>query len=66
VQRLLNQVPINNITKKKAIERENVKKDINHVPTSVDAYTIATLKEWFDDRDLATVLQLSLNKNSLV
>ena len=31
--------------------------------TSVDAYTDHALKEWFDDRVLATDLQLSLNKN---
>ena len=23
------------------------------MPTSVDAYTVGALKEWFDDRDLA-------------
>jgi hypothetical protein len=42
-----------------------VKTDSNHVPTSVDAYTVGALKEWFNDRDLATDLQLSLNKNRL-
>ena len=31
--------------------------------TSVDAYTDRALKEWFDDRVLATDLQLSINKN---
>jgi hypothetical protein len=31
----------------------------------VDAYTVGALKEWFDDRDLATDLQMSLNKNRL-
>ena len=50
-------------TRKKAIEREVAKTDNNHVPTSVDAYTVAALEEWFKDRDLATDLQLSLNKN---
>ncbi len=49
----------------KAIEREVAKNDNNHVPTSVDAYTVATLKEWFEDKDIATGLQLSLNKNLL-
>ena len=52
-------------TRKKAIEREVAKTDNNHVPTSVDAYTVAALEEWFKDRDLATDLQLSLNKNRL-
>ena len=49
----------------KAIEREVVKNDSNHVPTSVDAYTVAALKEWFEDKDIATGLQMSLNKNRL-
>jgi hypothetical protein len=31
----------------------------------VDAYTVDSLQEWFDDRDLATDLHLSLNKNRL-
>ena len=31
----------------------------------MDAYTVGALKEWFDDRDLAADLQLSLNKNRL-
>ena len=52
-------------TRKKALERENVKTDSNHIQTSVDAYTVGALKEWFDDRDLATDLQLPLNKNRL-
>jgi len=52
-------------TRKKALDREKVKTDSNHVPTSVDAYNDGALKEWFDDRDLATDLQLSLNKNRL-
>ena len=51
--------------RKKALEREKVAIDSNHVPTSVDAYTDDTLKEWFADRDIATVLLLSLNKNQL-
>jgi hypothetical protein len=52
-------------TRKKALDREKVKTDSNHVPTSVDAYNDGALEEWFDDRDLATDLQLSLNKNRL-
>ena len=52
-------------TRKKALEREVAKTDNNHVPTSVDAYTDDALEEWFKDRDLATDLQLSLNKNRL-
>jgi len=48
----------------KATEREVAKNDSNHVPTSVDAYTVAALKEWFEDKDIATGLQLSLNKMS--
>ena len=46
-------------------EREKVNMDSNHVPSSVDAYIDRALKEWFDDRDLATDLHLSLNKNRL-
>jgi len=49
----------------KAIEREVAKNDRNHVPTSVDAYTVVALKEWFEDKDIATGLLLSLNKNRL-
>ena len=49
----------------KALERKIVKTDSNHVPTSVDAYTVAALKEWFEDKDIATGLQLSPNKNRL-
>jgi hypothetical protein len=49
----------------KAVEHEVAKNDSNHVPTSVDAYTEAALKEWFEDKDIATGLQLSLNKNRL-
>jgi hypothetical protein len=52
-------------TRKKALDREKVKTDSNHVPTSVDAYNDGALEEWFDDRDLATDLQMSLNKNRL-
>ena len=36
---------------KKALEREKVASDSNHVPTSVDAYTDDALKEWFADKD---------------
>ena len=52
-------------TRKKAMEREKAESDSNHVPTSVDAYTDASIKEWFEDKDIATGLQLSLNKNRL-
>jgi hypothetical protein len=48
-----------------AVAREVAKNDSNHVPTSVDAYTDAALKGWFEDKDIATGLQLSLNKNRL-
>jgi hypothetical protein len=44
--------------RKKALEREKTESDSNHVPTSVDAYTEAALKEWFEDKDIATGLQL--------
>jgi hypothetical protein len=47
------------------VAREVAKNESNHVPTSVDAYTESDLKEWFEDKDIATVLQLSLNKNRL-
>jgi hypothetical protein len=50
---------------KSAGARENVKTDIHLVPTSVDSYTVGALKEWFNDRDPATDLQLSLNKYRL-
>jgi len=50
-------------TRKKALEREKASSDNNHVSTSVDAYTNDALKEWFEDKDIVTVLQLSLNKN---
>jgi hypothetical protein len=53
------------VMRTKAIEREVAKNDSNHVPTSVDAYTVAAFKEWFEDKDIATGLQLSLNKNRL-
>ena len=49
-------------TRAKALQREVAKNDSNHVPTSVDAYTVAALKEWLEDKDIATVLLLSLNK----
>jgi hypothetical protein len=52
-------------TRAKALEREVAKNDSNHVPTSVDAYTVAALKEWFEDKDIATGLLLSLNKNRM-
>ena len=45
--------------------RDTTKTDCNRVPTSVDAYNNDALEEWFDDRDLATDLQMSLNKNRL-
>ena len=53
------------VMRAKAIEREIAKNDSNHVPTSVDAYTDAALKGWFEDTDIATGLLLSLNKNRL-
>jgi hypothetical protein len=46
--------------RKRALEREKVASDSNHVPTSVDVYTDDALKEWFADRDIATGLLLSL------
>jgi hypothetical protein len=52
-------------TRKKALVRKKVKTDSNHVPTSVDTYNDGALEEWFNHRDLATDLQLSLNKNRL-
>jgi hypothetical protein len=52
-------------TRAKALQREVAKNDSNHVPTSVDAYTVAALKEWFEDKDIATGLLLSLNKHRL-
>ena len=52
-------------TRKKTLDHEKVKTDRNHVPTSVDAYNDDALEEWFDDMDLATDLQLSLNMNDL-
>ena len=51
--------------RRKSLECEKVKTDSNHIQSSVDANTVALLKEWFDDRDLATDLQLSLNKDHL-
>jgi len=47
------------------LEREKSESNSNHVPTLVDAYTDAALKEWFEDKDITTGLQLSLNKNRL-
>ena len=51
------------VTRAAAVAREVAKNDSNHVPTSVDVYTVAALKGWFEDKDIATGLQLSLNKN---
>ena len=51
------------VMRAKAVEREVAKNDSNHVPTSVDANTDADLKGWFEDKDIATGLLLSLNKN---
>ena len=52
--------------KKKALERElNPKDDSNYVPTSCDDYTDVALHKWFEERDFATNLMLSLNKNRL-
>ena len=52
--------------KKKALERElNPKDDSNYVPTSCGDYTDAALHKWFEERDFATNLMLSLNKNRL-
>jgi len=48
-----------------SVAREVAKNDSNHVPTSVDANTDADLKGWFEDKDIATGLLLSLNKNRL-
>jgi len=53
------------VTRAAAVAREVAKNDSNHVPTSVDVYTVAALKGWFEDKDIATGLQLSLNKNRL-
>ena len=52
-------------TRAKALEREVAKNDNNHVPTLVDEYTVAALKELFEDKDIDTGLLLSLNKNRL-
>jgi hypothetical protein len=52
-------------TRVKTIECEITKNDSNHVPTSVDVYTVATLKECFEDKDIVTGLLLSFNKNLL-
>jgi hypothetical protein len=51
-------------TRTKALEREIVKTDSKHVPTSVDAYTVAVSRSGSRTR-IATGLQLSLNKNRL-
>ena len=63
--RHLKEKTVTKMMRTKAIEREVAKNDSNHVPTSVDAYTVADLKEWFEDKDIATGLQLSINKNHL-
>ena len=56
----------NAASRKKATEREyDPKMDSNHVPTSCDDYTDEALTAWFDERDFATDLLLSLNKNRL-
>jgi hypothetical protein len=52
-------------TQELALEREKAASDSNHVPTSVDAHTDDALKEWFEHKDIATGLQLSLNKNRM-
>ena len=41
------------------------KTDSNYVPTSCDDYTDEVLHKWFEERDFATDLLLSLNKNHL-
>ena len=52
--------------KKKALAREeDPKDDSNYVPTSCDDYTDVALHKWFEERDFATNLMLSLNKNRL-
>ena len=60
----------NAASRKKATEREydpltDPTMDSNHVPTSCDDYTDEALTAWFDERDFATDLLLSLNKNRL-
>ena len=56
----------NAAAKKKALEREhNPKTNSNYVPTSCDDYTDEALHKWFEERDFATNLMLSLNKNRL-
>ena len=51
---------------KKALAREeDPKDDSNYVPTSCDDYTDVALHKWFEERDFATNLMLSLNKNRL-
>ena len=56
----------NAAAKKKALEREhNPKANSNYVPTSCDDYTDEALHKWFEERDFATTLMLSLNKNRL-
>jgi hypothetical protein len=49
--------------RKKALTREvDPKKDSHHASTSCDDYTDEALKEWCDERDFGTDLQLSLNR----
>ena len=56
----------NAAAKKKALERKlNPKADSNYMPTSCDDYTDEALHKWFEERDFATNLMLSLNKNRL-
>jgi hypothetical protein len=56
-------------TRKKALDREKVKTDSNHVPTSVDAYNDGALEEWFDegprDRPAAVPQQEPLGVNGV-
>ncbi len=47
------------------MEREISDTESNHVSTSVDAYMEQSLTTWFEDKDLATGMLLSLNKNRL-
>ena len=52
-------------SRKKALKREISDTESNHVSTSVDAYMEQSLTTWFEDKDLATGMLLSLNKNRL-
>jgi hypothetical protein len=62
LHRQIKEKTVTKTTRAKAIEREVVKNDIHHVPTSVDAYTVAALKEWFEDKDISTVLKNCLTE----